>query len=92
MRDDLPVGRPTSRSSGRALDQLRAPPNGARDAERQQPGELRVVLDSSSQTDSTRSSQPLLSSPCLLHRAVQPVGVTCTTIRRAHRGQYRGGS
>jgi hypothetical protein len=31
-------------------------------------------------------------SPCLLHRAVQPVGVTCTTIRRAQWAQYRGGS
>jgi hypothetical protein len=31
-------------------------------------------------------------SPCRLHRAVHPVGVTCTTIRRAQSGQYRGGS
>ncbi|MFC5052473.1 hypothetical protein [Saccharothrix xinjiangensis] len=31
-------------------------------------------------------------SPCLLHEAAQPVGVTCTTMRRAHSAQKRGGS
>ena len=31
-------------------------------------------------------------TPCRLHVAVQPTGVTCTTIRRAQSGQYRGGS
>ncbi|WP_165777703.1 hypothetical protein [Amycolatopsis antarctica] len=31
-------------------------------------------------------------SPCLLHRAVHPSGVTWTTIRRAQTGQNRGGS
>jgi hypothetical protein len=34
----------------------------------------------------------LVRSPCLLHRAVQPEGVTCTTMRRAQSGQNRGGS
>nr|WP_257791800.1 hypothetical protein [Amycolatopsis albispora] len=33
-----------------------------------------------------------MSSPCLLQRAVQPTGVTCTTIRRAQYAQNRGGS
>lgn len=37
-------------------------------------------------------SAPEVVSPCRLHLAVHPVGVTWTTIRRAHRGQYRGGS
>lgn len=31
-------------------------------------------------------------SPCSTHRAVQSAGVICTTIRRRHCGQYRGGS
>ncbi len=31
-------------------------------------------------------------TPCSAQRAVQWLGVTCTTIRRRHRGQYRGGS
>ncbi|HEV8557982.1 MAG TPA: hypothetical protein VGR06_16515 [Actinophytocola sp.] len=31
-------------------------------------------------------------SPCRLHRADHPDGVTCTTIRRAHTEQNRGGS
>src|SRR5690606_4294414 len=31
-------------------------------------------------------------TPCLLHLAVQPNGVTCTTMRRAHSAQNRGGS
>ncbi len=29
----------------------------------------------------------LWRSPCRLHRAVHPVGLTCTTIRRAQSGQ-----
>lgn len=37
-------------------------------------------------------AQPLVRSPCRLQRAVQPVGVTCTTMRRAQAGQNRGGS
>ncbi len=31
-------------------------------------------------------------SPCREQLARQPVGTTCTTIRRAQSGQYRGGS
>lgn len=31
-------------------------------------------------------------SPWRLQRAVQPSGVTWTTMRRAHSAQYRGGS
>jgi hypothetical protein len=30
--------------------------------------------------------------PCSAQRAVQPAGVTWTTMRRRHCGQYRGGS
>jgi hypothetical protein len=30
--------------------------------------------------------------PCRAQRLDQPPGVTCTTIRRPHRAQYRGGS
>jgi hypothetical protein len=31
--------------------------------------------------------QEPVNSPCRLHRAVQPTGVTWTTMRRAHSGQ-----
>ena len=34
----------------------------------------------------------LTVSPCRVHRLDHPPGVTCTTIRRPHRAQYRGGS
>lgn len=33
-----------------------------------------------------------VSSPCSTQRAVQPPGITCTTIRRRQLAQYRGGS
>ena len=36
--------------------------------------------------------QPVTLTPCSTQRAVQPVGSTCTTIRRRHLPQYRGGS
>ena len=39
-----------------------------------------------------RAHPDLGCGPCALHLADQPVGVTCTTIRRPHWGQYRGGS
>jgi hypothetical protein len=36
--------------------------------------------------------QSLVKVPCREQRAVQPLGVTCTTIRRPQDSQKRGGS
>ena len=45
-----------------------------------------------SSPDARPAGQPVVVTPCSTHRAVQPVGSTCTTIRRRHFAQYRGGS
>ena len=86
-----PSARPTSRSSGRALDQLCAPPSV------RERGNARASRRPSAAWSSTSSSPDRRPLSCAAHRACcsgpsSSVGVTCTTIRRAHCGQKRGGS
>ena len=42
-------------------------------------------LASDAVNESFTAAQPLAVSPCLLHRAVQPSGLTWTTSRRAQK-------